>query len=124
MEKKKKYCSGCESEQYIWKNQNGLKYCKPCSSKLGEKKSINKKSDKQIAIDKSYTWIRKQYMEQHPLCMMNLSPECTKIATDIHHKAGRGINTLNISTFISCCRNCHNFCHLNPKLARSLKLIV
>lgn len=41
-------CAGCDSEQYIYKNIEGKKYCKSCTQKLQPPKSINKVSKKQM----------------------------------------------------------------------------
>jgi hypothetical protein len=129
---KKKICSGCNTEQYIWKNHEGSKYCKDCWSchkskdnksqkpKLAPSSSkLKQKSDKQKAIDKAYTLMRKEYLTKHPMCEIKL-PGCTGLATDIHHKEYRGINTLAQATWVAACRTCHDWCHANPAEAREL----
>jgi len=130
---KKKICSGCNTEQYIWKNngRDGGKYCKDCWSchkskedkpqkpKLAPSSSIKQKSDKQKAIDKAYTLMRKEYLTKHPMCELKL-PGCLGQATDIHHTEYRGIKTLAQATWLAACRKCHDWCHSNPKEAREL----
>ena len=37
MKAKKKLCVGCKSEQYIWKNHSGNRYCKPCWHRIKDK---------------------------------------------------------------------------------------
>jgi hypothetical protein len=131
MESKKKYCSGCDSEQYIWKNYESKKYCKMCwssqtksikkpTAKLNPHSPIKQKSDKQKAIDKAYSLMRKAYMSQNPLCNIKIPGICTGPSCDVHHMEGRGIQTLVQSTWISCCRACHSWVHLNSKQARTL----
>jgi hypothetical protein len=124
---KKKICSACNTEQYIWKRHLGLPYCKECWSchKSKDKQKpkvpskINQKSDKQKAVDKAYTLMRKEYLNKHSMCEIKL-PGCKGTACDIHHTAYRGINTLAQSTWLAACRECHEWCHKFPKEAREL----
>jgi len=129
---KVKSCTICGKEGPIWKNYEGSKYCKDCWSchkskdnksqklKLAPSSSkLKQKSDKQKAIDKAYTLMRKEYLTKHPMCEIKL-PGCTGLATDIHHKEYRGINTLAQATWIAACRTCHDWCHANPAEAREL----
>ncbi len=51
MLRKKKICAGFdgnEHEDYIYKNINGLKYCKSCALKLQPSKPLKKMSEKQV----------------------------------------------------------------------------
>lgn len=128
---KLKVCSCCQKETVIWKNHEGSKYCKDCWSchkskenkpqkpKLAPSSSIKQKSDKQKAIDKAYTLMRKEYLTKHPMCELKL-PGCLGQATDIHHTEYRGIKTLAQATWLAACRKCHDWCHSNPKEAREL----
>ena len=124
---KKKVCSGCNTEQYIWKRHLGQPFCKSCWScheskdkpKTKVPSKLKQKSDKQKAIDKAYTLMRKEYLTKHPMCEIKL-PGCNGQACDIHHTAYRGINTLAQATWLAACRECHSWVHLEPKLARKL----
>ena len=124
---KKKTCSGCNTEQYIWKRHLGQPFCKSCWScheskdkpKTKVPSKLKQKSDKQKAIDKAYTLMRKEYLTKHPMCEIKL-PGCNGQACDIHHTAYRGINTLAQATWLAACRECHDWCHSNPKEAREL----
>lgn len=125
----KKICSGCESEQYIWKRYEGQPYCKMCWSKIKfdneapkPKKytAIKPKSKKQIELDKIYTKLRRIFLEQHSMCQIAY-PGCQGMATDIHHTDGRGKNYLVVATWKSSCRYCHDYLHfVDPKGAREL----
>lgn len=117
---KLKTCSKCSKEKPIWKNHEGNKYCQSCWSKVGKQKPINKKSEKQVALDKAYSLLRKEYLGKHPICEMQLPGVCTNVATDIHHTEYRGIQTLVTATWKACCRGCHDFCHSHPIEAREL----
>lgn len=37
---------------------------------------------------------------------------------DIHHTQGRGPNLLNEATWLPVCRQCHDWIHRNPSIAR------
>jgi hypothetical protein len=132
---KLKTCTGCGKEKPIWKNHEGGKYCKECwschkSKELPQKpkltpssSKLKQKSDKQKAIDKAYSLMRKEYLTKNPLCKMNIPGVCTGSASDVHHSEYRGIQTLAQSTWIPACRACHDWVHANPKDARVLGLI-
>lgn len=65
---------------------------------------------------REYSALRVEFLAAHPKCQM-----CgTRIATDIHHKAGRtGTNYLDTATWAALCRRDHEWVHLNPRLARA-----
>ena len=125
---KKKVCSACNTEQYIWKRHLGQPFCKSCWScheskdkpKTKVPSKLKQKSDKQKAIDKAYTLMRKEYLTKHPMCEVKLPGVCKGQACDIHHTAYRGINTLAQATWLAACRECHDWVHMEPKLARKL----
>lgn len=125
IKKKKKLCNNCNTEQFIWKNDKGSRYCKSCWYKSKEnkkplqRKPINKKSKKMQATDAAYTILRKKFMEEYPMCQAAL-PGCNKSSTDVHHMKGRGIYHLEVSTWLSVCRQCHTYIEEHPKEAKEL----
>jgi hypothetical protein len=129
LQPKKKICSSCNTEQIIWKNHNGNKYCKNCWSKnstvksleLKSKplKSIKSKADKKDVLDKLYSVMRKDFLSLHPGCQARLQG-CTLQSTDVHHKKGRGLYYLDKTTWLSVCRSCHTWIELNPEKAKEL----
>ena len=126
MKAKKKLCSGCDSEQFIWKNHEGNKYCRNCWGKLAGKsfkqkkvKPIRVKSTKMQKLDTRYTKLRRVFLNKHPMCQAAL-PNCSKQSTDIHHKKGRGQYHNDTTTWLSVCRNCHTWIEENPKEAIEL----
>jgi hypothetical protein len=126
MKSKKKMCSGCETEQYIWKSIGREKYCQRCAALLrtGETNQLKRtplspKSSKKAKEDNVYTLLRKDYLTQHPVCEARL-PSCTGQATDIHHKKGRGKYYLITSTWMSACRTCHEWIETNPAEAQEM----
>jgi hypothetical protein len=122
MLQKKKYCDGCKSEQYIWKNHEGNKYCKSCWLRKNTT-PLSRKPDslKQSAKNQLYAILRKKFFEdpQNHACKAHL-PGCEVKACDVHHKRGRGEYLNDISTWIPLCRNCHIFCENNPEVAKEL----
>jgi hypothetical protein len=123
---KLKLCDSCKEDKVIWKNHEGLKFCKDCwyKQKLENKdlKPLKQRSDKRVKKDQEYLKLREKYLEQHPICEIKFS-ECTHVATDIHHTysgANRETYYLIQSTWKSVCRNCHNRVHEFPKEARTL----
>ena len=119
-------CSGCETEQYIWKSVGREKYCQRCASVLraGEANQLKRtplspKSSKKAKEDNVDTLLRRDYLTQHPVCEARL-PSCTGQATDIHHKKGRGKYYLITSTWMSACRTCHEWIETNPAEAQEM----
>jgi len=128
MQVKKKLCNNCNTEQFIWKNDKGNRYCKHCwykaslkeyKSKPLIKKPINQKSKKMQAIDQAYTKLRRKFMEANPICNAALHC-CSGLSTDVHHKKGRGEYHLVVDTWLSVCRPCHNWIEENPDEAKEL----
>lgn len=121
----KKLCNNCNTEQFIWKNDKGSRYCKSCwyrskeSKKPLQRKPVNKKSKMMVALDSAYTKLRRKFMEENPMCQAAL-PCCTGASTDVHHKQGRGKNHLKVSTWLSVCRQCHMYIEEHPKEAIEL----
>jgi len=126
IEKKKKLCNNCNTLQFIWKNDKGSRYCKSCWYKAKEpaakplvKKTINPKSKTMMALDGAYTVLRRKFMEEKPMCEAAL-PGCNSNATDVHHKKGRGKYHLDVSTWLSVCRQCHSYIEEHPDEAFEL----
>lgn len=82
------------------------------------KKSIKKQSDKQKAATKEYNKLRKIYLAAHPKCEVG-AKDCTKQATEVHHKAGRvGKKLTDAKGFLAVCHSCHVFIENNPVKAK------
>ena len=126
IEKKKKLCNNCNTEQFIWKNDKGSRYCKNCWYKsmetktpLKARKPLNPKSKRMQTTDAAYSTLRKKFMEQKPMCEAKLHC-CNGSSTDVHHKKGRGKYHLKVSTWLSVCRQCHTYIEEHPKEAKEL----
>lgn len=83
---------------------------------------LRRQSTKRAAQQRLYTRLRLDYLEQHPDCQIGpLRGLPAHQATDIHHQRGR-IQGLLCDTrhWLSCCRECHEFCHSSPREARRI----
>ena len=64
-------------------------------------------------------------MVEHTLCEVKVAG-CMMHATDVHHThsgSDRAVYYLIQSTWLSVCRNCHNWIHEHPTEARELGLL-
>ena len=128
MKAKKKKCYSCDTEQFIWKNDKGNKYCKMCWSKIKQKdnfkinkprQKINLKSTKMQKTERAYSVLRKAFLVQHPVCKASLHV-CTVKSTDVHHMKGRGKYHLDTTTWVALCRSCHMWIEENPDVSEEL----
>jgi len=126
IQQKKKLCNNCNTEQFIWKNDAGNRYCKSCwyktkstDAKPLKKTPVNQKSKKMQVIDQAYSKLRKKFLESNPMCQAALHC-CTSSSTDVHHKKGRGRYHLVVSTWLSVCRTCHTYIEEHPTEAVEL----
>jgi len=71
------------------------------------KKPIKKVSAKHRKELADYTIQRRQYLAGHTECEARVSPQCDGDSCEVHHSAKRGVNLLNIDTFVAVCRPCH-----------------
>ena len=126
IQQKKKLCNNCNTEQFIWKNDKGSRYCKSCwyKSKSSDakplmRKPIKQKSKKMQVIELAYSKLRRKFLEENPICQAALH-NCTLHSTEVHHKKGRGEYHLKVSTWLSSCRSCHMWIEEHPKEAIEL----
>jgi len=85
----KKICAGCNTEQYIYKNIKGKKYCRSCTFKLEPPKPIPKRTEKQvfklkikkdlIEEDKKFylsVWEERTWEDEPPGMLSTQYPKC------------------------------------------------
>lgn len=118
---KLKPCAGCKELKHIWKSHGKEKYCKECWYKIEKPKSISPVSKKMRETMDKYGRLRMAFLIVNTQCQAKLVG-CTGTATDIHHKAGRGENHNEISTWLAVCRHCHQWIEENPAEAKELGL--
>lgn len=84
---------------------------------------LKRVSSKRAKENRIYTERRKAFLIAHPFCQIRMG-DCTDLAMDIHHAAGRaGSFLLNERWWFSTCRNCHDWCHQHSNTARELGFI-
>ena len=71
---------------------------------------MRKVSKKMAKTNRTYTKLRKDFLLEHPMCQVKVG-DCGLQATDIHHKKGRGKYHLDVTTWVSACRQCHSVIH-------------
>ena len=83
-------------------------------------KELNKVSEKRKNINQALKTIYPSVLAKHPKCEVK-SPECTKIATVIHHTKGRGPNEiLDQSTWMASCERCNGWVEENHAKAEEM----
>jgi len=131
MRLKKKTCTGgCGLEKTIWKNHNGLRFCKYCwavyqvendfPKQLKKTAYIKPISDKRQEELKIYRKKRDQYFKENPVCEF---PGCSSVEITLHHRAGRtGSLFIDERYFCSLCMTHHRWVEENPNEAKKLGL--
>lgn len=72
---------------------------------------VSKKRQKE---SREYSRLRKDFLQELPYCEV-----CARSkSTDIHHRKGRGKYYLDVESWLSTCRSCHDRIHRNPIWAR------
>lgn len=74
---------------------------------------MKKVSDKRKILDAEYREKRIAFLTLNPYCAV-----CGGMATDVHHKARRGVNYLNVLTWLPICRKDHIYLETHGKWAR------
>lgn len=80
---------------------------------------MRKVSKKLAQEQREYSKLRKTWLTDHPMCQAKIN-RCTLRSTDVHHKKGRGKHLLDVNTWLSVCRNCHNWIETHPEDAKEL----
>lgn len=124
MNSKLKKCSACGLPSILWRSVPPL--CKSCASRrqntlkqtmdglvakpirVYNTKKIKQVSTRQQKLNTAYAVLRKEFMKANPHCQAKLDG-CTYIATDCHHRRGRGEYFLDASTYLAVCSACHRW---------------
>lgn len=86
-----------------------------------QSKPIRQVSKKQAILNQDYSKLRVVFLKENPLCKAKLMG-CTGVATDVHHKRGRGVYLLRTDTWVALCRTCHQRVETHPDEAKALGL--
>ena len=110
-----KVCNHEECSYPVFSNGYCRKHQYLRTDKKKPKKSINPFSEKMLEGLKVYKQKRLIYLEAHPNCQAKVNNECTKISTQIHHRAGRvGEKLTDEKNFLAVCHHCHVYIELHP----------
>lgn len=125
MIQKKKICSKCNLESFIWTSRGGEKLCKKCSTTgvdmkkpTTKAKPIAPRSQKRSKEEKLYSAKRVLFLLEFPMCQANIQGVCKGQATEVHHKKGRiGNDLLDETNWLALCHNCHEYVENNREFA-------
>lgn len=85
--------------------------------KVKPSKTLNKESSKMTEVKKELKKLYTMFLAKRSKCEIK-SPECTKVATCIHHKKGRGKDELmNQKTWMASCERCNGYVEEHHKWA-------
>lgn len=94
----------------------------PQSKQKGRKGAVRKVSSKRAVQLREYAKARRAYLVEWPFCEIALCGGSASV--EIHHRAGRiGDKLLDEKDWLATCRNCHDWCHHNPSMARKMNLL-
>ena len=125
MIQKKKICSKCNLESFIWTSRGGEKLCKKCSTTGVDMKKptikakpIAPRSQKRSKEEKLYSAKRVLFLLDFPMCQANIQGVCKGQATEVHHKKGRiGNDLLDETNWLALCHNCHEYVENNREFS-------
>lgn len=117
-------CGGTPIEAFDLCASCNLERRKKENAKPKVVKHVKKVSEKRAEELKSYTKLKKQYLEHKMACEMKFQG-CSITSTDIHHTSLSDANFLNTDTWVGCCRFCHTVCENMPAdERRRLELLI
>lgn len=76
------------------------------------RKPIARFSKKRAKQERSYLVLRKEFLEEGDLCELK-TPDCTGLATCVHHVNGRTVHFLNKKSWMKSCVPCNNWVERN-----------
>lgn len=128
----------CKLSGIVWKQYNSLQKCqcdkckeanpakkfefKPKPDPAKKKGYIIPKVSKKRKVEQlQYSVLRTQFLAkpENKTCFIE---GCNKPATTIEHRAGRGINYLNVETWAGCCLEHNLELENNPELSKKYQL--
>lgn len=83
--------------------------------KVKRSKGLRSKSAKTAARDRRYTAERAMFLDAHGACEIRVDDGCTHWATEVQHKAGRGVTVFfDHSLWLAACHHCHMHVTTHP----------
>lgn len=103
-----------------------MSYKYPWQKREEERKAAKKKKAGRIRHrtvkgareDREYLKRRAAFLEKHPVCQCGREG-CLGVATEIHHKRGRGVYLLVVKFFLAVCNSCHRWIETHPEEAKA-----
>lgn len=119
---KEKICKSC-GQQY--KQYNSLQKCR-CENARPQPKQIKIYRIPQVSKKRKvemlqYSVLRTEFLakKENSTCFIE---GCNKPSTTVEHRAGRGINYLNVETWAGCCLEHNLELENNPELSKKYQL--
>lgn len=75
----------------------------------GTHRGVAKVSSKRKETLKSYTPLRKQFLEENPVCQAKILSVCEGPSESIHHCSTSELDFLEVSTWKAVCLPCHRY---------------
>lgn len=94
------------------------------SQKSMARSKLKPVSVKRAKLNREYAKLRKAFLAEYRVCQVAFPDFCTRAATQVHHRHGRGKNLNNVSTWSATCAECHAAVHRHGKKARALGFLV
>lgn len=104
-------------DKYPWQKKQNERREERRPGKKVYKVNIARRSKKGVKDDRLYMEIRNNFLAEHPVCQCG-ADGCTGVATEVHHKKGRGIWLLIVQYFLAVCHVCHRKIETRPEWAK------
>lgn len=89
---------------------------KPLKRKTGLKRTRIRRVSSRLSKElKRYYVLRDEFLKEKKVCEI-----CGKMATEVHHRKGRGKYLNDVSTWMAVERECHDVIHSSPRFARQM----
>ena len=85
--------------------------------KFRQRKPLRPMSKKRRSESAIYRVLRASFLHEHPKCER---PGCSKPSECVHHRFGRGVNYLDVSTWSASCLPCNSWAKDHPTEARAI----
>lgn len=122
----------CNLSGKVWKQFNSLQKCNCDECKKAQRQKPKQPTQKKIYVIPKvskkrkvemlqYSVLRTQFLakKENSICFIK---GCNKKATTIEHRAGRGINYLNVETWAGCCLKHNLELENNPELSKKYQI--
>ncbi len=111
-------------DKYDWQKRDRERKEAKVAEKKKEKRNkpaykIKRRAKKLASAERIYSVLSKDFLMDNPVCQCGREG-CWGVATEVHHKKGRGKWLNVVEFFLSVCHHCHRWVELNPVEAKRL----